>query len=110
MLKHLRPLDLSDVPRWLRAVIVPAFIVFFGGLIGLGYCEHEQRFSSSQTPNALRPIATSYKGQVRFVSQTDATICRLSTWNTLAGGGVFGLLQFWALTYGLRKWRAERDS
>jgi hypothetical protein len=74
-----RPLPDPDVPRLLKALCVAAWAIGFCGLLGLGYCEHEQRFASSRIPTATLPIASDFKGENRFISQGDARIRDIST-------------------------------
>jgi hypothetical protein len=86
------PLPDPDIPRPLKALCIAAWAIGFCGLLGLGYYEHEQWFSSSRTPTATLRVASDFKGETRFISQTDARICDISTWMAVGGGGTFASL------------------
>ena len=101
-----RPLPEPDISRPFKALIITAALIAFCGINGWGYYEHEQVWASSKTPTAILSVASDYKGQTRFISQTDARIYNLSMWCFFGGGGICASLSL--LAYGLDYRRRSR--
>ena len=98
-----RVLQPSDVPYPLKALFIVALLTGFSGVVGTGYCEHEQRLAFSRTPSPALPIPSNYKGEVRFISQTDAHICNISSWTCFGGMGSAALLNLLAYVLDRRR-------
>ncbi len=87
-----RRLELADVSWPLRVLIIVGWIVFFGGLLGNGYCQHEWFYASASSPRGLLTVPWNLKGGYKFISPADERICKLSNDCTIGGAGAFFLL------------------